>query len=152
MTDYERLPEVVPNLAVCERVQTPSGMSRRVTRLRQVCHKKCACRSSAKPLCIGTECCLSTACSKLLALCKIYGIFKQATWALVIHMAARQVNMRMPRVTCALCLVVCCSCYLQVRHPCCSSDSHQSTGQIALAADQQGGMLSSIAECISAVL
>ncbi len=36
LTDYERLPEVVPNLAVCERVQTPSGMSSRVTRLRQV--------------------------------------------------------------------------------------------------------------------
>ena len=36
LTDYERLPEVVPNLAVCERVETPSGMSSRVTRLRQV--------------------------------------------------------------------------------------------------------------------
>ena len=36
LTDYERLPEVVPNLAVCERVQTPTGMSKRVTRLRQV--------------------------------------------------------------------------------------------------------------------
>ena len=36
LTDYERLPEVVPNLAVCERVGTPSGMSSRVTRLRQV--------------------------------------------------------------------------------------------------------------------
>jgi len=36
LTDYERLPEVVPNLAVCERVQTPTGMSSRVTRLRQV--------------------------------------------------------------------------------------------------------------------
>ncbi|DBB03663.1 TPA: hypothetical protein ACH3X3_010990 [Trebouxia sp. C0006] len=39
LTDYERLPEVVPNLAVCERVQTPSGMSSRVTRLRQVGYK-----------------------------------------------------------------------------------------------------------------
>ena len=38
LTDYERLPEVVPNLAVCERIQTPSGMSSRVTRLRQVQH------------------------------------------------------------------------------------------------------------------
>ena len=36
LTDYERLPEVVPNLAVCERVAAPTGMSSRVTRLRQV--------------------------------------------------------------------------------------------------------------------
>lgn len=36
LTDYEKLPEVVPNLAVCDRIDTPSGMSRRVTRLRQV--------------------------------------------------------------------------------------------------------------------
>lgn len=39
LTDYESLPEVVPNLAVCERLQTPSGMSSRVTRLRQVGYK-----------------------------------------------------------------------------------------------------------------
>ncbi|KAL3155899.1 hypothetical protein ABBQ32_012897 [Trebouxia sp. C0010 RCD-2024] len=39
LTDYERLPEVVPNLAVSERLQTPTGMSSRVTRLRQVGYK-----------------------------------------------------------------------------------------------------------------
>ncbi len=36
LTDYEALPEFVPNLAVCERLPVPAGMESRLTRLRQV--------------------------------------------------------------------------------------------------------------------
>ena len=36
LTDYERLPEFVPNLAVSERLPTPAGAPDRLVRLRQV--------------------------------------------------------------------------------------------------------------------
>jgi Polyketide cyclase / dehydrase and lipid transport len=36
LTDYERLPEFVPNLAHSERLETPPGVPKRVARLRQV--------------------------------------------------------------------------------------------------------------------
>lgn len=37
LTDYERLSEFIPNLALCERVQLPASAPSRFTRLRQVC-------------------------------------------------------------------------------------------------------------------
>lgn len=36
LTDYEALPEFVPNLALCERLPLPRGVNPRLTRLRQV--------------------------------------------------------------------------------------------------------------------
>lgn len=36
LTDYERLPEFVPNLAICERLPTPEGLPKAIIRLRQV--------------------------------------------------------------------------------------------------------------------
>lgn len=36
LTDYERLPQFIPNLAVCERLETPPGAPERLVRLRQV--------------------------------------------------------------------------------------------------------------------
>jgi hypothetical protein len=36
LTDYERLPEFVPNLAITERVQLPEGSPPNLVRLRQV--------------------------------------------------------------------------------------------------------------------
>ena len=36
LTDYEALPEFVPNLALCERLSVPAAMGSRLTRLRQV--------------------------------------------------------------------------------------------------------------------
>ncbi|KAK9813756.1 hypothetical protein WJX73_007148 [Symbiochloris irregularis] len=39
LTDYERLAEFIPNLALCERVQLPASAPSRFTRLRQVGYK-----------------------------------------------------------------------------------------------------------------
>ncbi|KAK9823512.1 hypothetical protein WJX72_003333 [[Myrmecia] bisecta] len=39
LTDYQRLPEFVPNLAICERLARPAGAPARVVRLRQVGYK-----------------------------------------------------------------------------------------------------------------
>ena len=36
LTDYEALPEFVPNLALCERLPVPPGVASRLVRLRQV--------------------------------------------------------------------------------------------------------------------
>lgn len=36
LTDYEALPEFVPNLALCERLAVPPALGTRLTRLRQV--------------------------------------------------------------------------------------------------------------------
>lgn len=36
LTDYEALPEFVPNLALCERLPLPKDMASRMVRLRQV--------------------------------------------------------------------------------------------------------------------
>ncbi len=36
LTDYEALPEFVPNLALCERQAVPAALGTRLTRLRQV--------------------------------------------------------------------------------------------------------------------
>jgi hypothetical protein len=36
LTDYEALPEFVPNLALCERLPVPPGLASRLVRLRQV--------------------------------------------------------------------------------------------------------------------
>lgn len=36
LTDYERLPEFVPNLAISERLETPPRAPKRLVRLRQV--------------------------------------------------------------------------------------------------------------------
>lgn len=36
LTDYEKLPEVVPNLLVSQRLETPPGAPERLVRLRQV--------------------------------------------------------------------------------------------------------------------
>lgn len=36
LTDYEALPEFVPNLALCERLSVPAALGTRLTRLRQV--------------------------------------------------------------------------------------------------------------------
>lgn len=37
LTDYEALPNFVPNLALCERLPLPKGVRSGLTRLRQVC-------------------------------------------------------------------------------------------------------------------
>ena len=36
LTDYEALPEFVPNLALCERLPLPKDIAARMVRLRQV--------------------------------------------------------------------------------------------------------------------
>lgn len=36
LTDYEKLPEVVPNLLLSQRLETPPGAPERLVRLRQV--------------------------------------------------------------------------------------------------------------------
>ena len=39
LTDYEALPQFIPNLVACERLPLPPGASERMVRLRQVnCH------------------------------------------------------------------------------------------------------------------
>lgn len=46
LTDYERLPEYVPNLAVSQRLKTPKGMSDKLVVLRQVRLDACVIRWS----------------------------------------------------------------------------------------------------------